>query len=220
MSPWTHQETLDKLSGSRHATPSSPMLSVGISMPSELATILDHLERSVSLDEKITLMGEFISMLSLCGTKSISQEMSVYSMWTDATQMYSLAGEHRKRCTIMLRRMETLSQEDWKGRAERSFISLARRGLASSWQRLETSFLSLCRNWILGHFALASDLFELMPIGDTENLVIHTSLPQDFFSIRQTTRNLMTGYNELWCEMRILVSHVFSSCLASLGFQK
>ena len=84
--------------------------------------------------------GEFISMLSRCGNGSLRREMSVYSMWTDATRTYHLLEGHQRRLTITQLRMETWSQEDLNGRAEIAWLRLVASGLKSSLRQLETSF--------------------------------------------------------------------------------
>lgn len=175
-------------------------------IPGQLATILDDLELSVSLDEKITAMEEFISMLSLCSNGGLSHEMSVYSMWRDGTQMLSVATAHHRRVGRMRRRMATWLQEGSNAQStELQYLRLARSGLELSWQSLEKSFLLLSRSWILGHFAAHSDLYELMPTGSTDQLSIPTSLPLGFISTRQKFHSLTTGYNEIWRDL-LLVS--------------
>ncbi|UOF79424.1 putative C2 protein [Genomoviridae sp.] len=195
------------LSTSRPNMDFLPMLNAETSILSKLVTILDDLELSVSLDEKITLMEEFICTLSSCSNGSFAQETSVYSMWRESTQISSVAMEHRKRVTTMRQKMGMWSQEDWKGRAELAYLRLARRGLLSSWQRVETSFLLASRRWILEHFALISPLSEHTPTGNTEKTPNPTEHQKELASLWMDTQNLVTGYNTLWVEMRLQVSN-------------
>ena len=145
-------------------------------------------------------------MLSSCSNGSLSQEMSVFSMWMDATQMLSLATAHRRRVGRMRQRMAMWLQEGSRSQsAELQYLRLARSGLELSWRSLETSFLNLSRSWILGHFAAHSDLYELTPTGDIDQLSIRTSVPEEFLSARTSFQNWATGYNEIWQDL-LLVS--------------
>ena len=64
------------------------------------------------IDERITLMEDFISMLSLCSNGSLSQEMSVFSMWTASTRTLSVVTRMQTLAALMLAKRATLSQED------------------------------------------------------------------------------------------------------------
>jgi len=188
------------------------MLSAVTWIPGQLMTTLEALELSVSLDEKITKMEEFISMLSLCSNGGLSHEMSVFSMWRDGTQMLSLATAHRRRVGRMRQRMAMWLQEGSKSQsAELQYLRLARSGLELSWRSLETSFLLLSRSWILGHFACHSDLYELTPIGDIDQLSISTSVPQEFLSARTNFQSWATGYNEIWQDLLLVSIPSFAS---------
>jgi len=188
------------------------MLSAVTWIPGQLMTTLEALELSVSLDEKITKMEEFISMLSLCSNGGLSHEMSVFSMWRDGTQMLSLATAHRRRVGRMRQRMAMWLQEGSKSQsAELQYLRLARSGLELSWRSLETSFLLLSRSWILGHFACHSDLYELTPIGDIDQLSISTSVPQEFLSARTSFQSWATGYNEIWQDLLLVSIPSFAS---------
>lgn len=182
------------------------MLSAETSIPLRLATILDDLERNVSLGGKIMKMEEFISTLSLCSRASIGADLSVSLMLGDATLILSAAMEHRRRVTTTRSNMEMSSQEGWEDRAEFEFLRLAIRGLTSSFQRLVTSFLRLSRNWLLGHFALALHPCELMQIGDIENPLNPTERLREFRFERTITHNSLIGYNKLWADLDLKVS--------------
>lgn len=90
---------------------------------------------------------------------------------------------------------------------------IGRAGLSeagSKWARVilaesREEFLLLSRSWILGHFAAHSDLYELTPTGDIDQLSIHTSVPQEFLSARTSFQSWATGYNEIWQDL-LLVS--------------
>ena len=154
-------------SGSRRNTPSLPTRSVENSTPSVLLSILDRLERSVSLDEKITLMEDFISTLSLVGTESTPLGIAGPLTSQVTTQILSQATAHQQLAGTMHARRETLSQEASSGRAEETiaFLDLVQSGLRSSWQRLERSFLNYARTWILEHCVSTTPVSRRTPIG-------------------------------------------------------
>ncbi len=157
-------------------------------------------------------------MLSSCSNGGLSHEMSVYSMWRDATQMLSGATAHHRRVTRMRQRMATWLQEGSSAQStELQYLRLARSGLELSWQSLEKSFLLLSRSWILGHFAVHSDLYELTPTGSTDPLLIRTSLPMGFLSTRQKYHSLMTGYNETWRDLLLVSDSIALHSLRSWG---
>ena len=120
------------------------MLSQMDSTLTTLSVILETLEQSASLAEKITQMEGFISTLFSCSTENIGQEMSVNSMWVDATQTLSAAIVHQKKDGTTRRKMVTLWEEDLSDRAEMEYLRLARSGLSLSWQEIETSFFEMC----------------------------------------------------------------------------
>ena len=77
---WHTECQLPQPSVSDRNMSSSPIPSAEISTRGALTITLDLWEQSASLEERITLTGEFISMLSRCGNGSLRREMSVYSM--------------------------------------------------------------------------------------------------------------------------------------------
>lgn len=167
-------------------------------MASKLAIIFHRLELSASLDEKITKMEEFTSMLSLCSTESLSQEMSVSSMLEVVTQTLSAATEHQRRVGIMRLKMETLWQEVSHGQAQAEFLRMAIDGLKLSWQRIEKNFLIAARGWLLGHFCVHSPHFAPMLIGDTESTRPHTSHLKGWDSQRSIIQSSILGWNKTW----------------------
>ena len=180
------------------------MLNAETSILFELAITLEALELSVSLDEKIIKMEAFTSTLLSCGRGSIGQEMSVNSMWTDATQMLSVGMVHRRRVSIMLRSMETLSQGDLRGLAERAFLDLANRGLRSSYLEVEKSFLKLARDWLRAHFCVVSLPSDVMPIGNTEWNPHLTLTLAEYICLRHRFQDLTHGYNKTWWDLEIV----------------
>ena len=185
---------------------SSPTLNAVTSTLYTLSITLETLELSASLDEKITKMEEFTSMLSSCSNGSLSQEMSVFSMWTDATQMLSVVMVHRKRVGIMRRSMGMWSEADWKGQAERAFLSLANRGLQSSFLEVETSFLMLARDWLREHFCVTSLPSDVMPIGSIEYIQSPILTLSTYNSLRRSFQSSSHGYNKTWWDLEIVVS--------------
>ena len=144
--------------------------------------------------------GEFISMLSRCGNGSLRREMSVYSMWTDATRTYHLLEGHQRRLTITQLRMETWSQEDLNGRAEIAWLRLVASGLKSSLRQLETSFLNASRSWILAHYAPASPVSGRMRNGSTDPTLPSMSHLEEYRLTRLDLQHSMNGLGVIWDE--------------------
>ena len=143
-------------------------------------------------------------MLSSCSNGSLSQEMSVYSMWTDTIQMSYAVTAHRKRVGIMQQRMETLSLEDSNAQCERRYLGMAAFGLRSSYLKLERSFLKLARHWLQGHFCVPLLVSEPTPIGDIDPSPLRTSTLVDYRLIQQRTQSLMLGYHRLWRDLELV----------------
>lgn len=167
-------------SASRRNMASSRTRNAANSTPSLLLTILDRLERSVSLDERITCLEDFISTVSLCSTASSPLGIAGPLTSEVSTQILSQATAHRRLATIMRQRTETFAEEDWSGRAETSkaYLELVGSGLTSSWRRLETSFLNYARIWILDHCVSTSTLSERTPIGAIDWSALSTPIQQ------------------------------------------
>lgn len=187
---------------------SSLTLSAMDSTLTELCVILETLERSASLEEKHTKMEEFISMLSSCSNGSIGQEMSVTSMWTDATQTLSAVMAHQKRDGIMRRKMVTLWEEDLNDRAEMEYLRLARSGLSLSWQEIETAFLRCARTWLLGHYSVTSLPSDVTPTGGFASVPLPTNILMAYYSAQEGILISMRGYNKIWADLEIPVSAV------------
>jgi len=149
---------------------------------------------SASLDEKITLMEGFISMLLSISDDNIQLGMLVSLMWADATQMCSLARKHRRRCTITRSKMETLWQGDCSDQTEAEFLGLVIRGLRLSWLRLERSFSDYVESWLLDISHAASPHFANMQTGSIDPSQLLTSHPRDTSSTLVDFHNSMIGY--------------------------
>lgn len=195
---------------------SSHTLNAAISILFPLSTCLETLELSVSLDVKSTQMAEFTSMLSSCSNGSLSQEMSVYSMYMDATQMLSVVGVHRRRVGIMRRSMGTLLREDSKD-PEVGFLRLALYGLQSSFRRIERAFLKLARDWLREHFCVTSLPSDVMPIGNIGESLNPTLTLQSYRSTQRDFQDSTHGYNKIWWSLELKVSVSCPSCLCMHG---
>lgn len=167
----------------------------------KLATCYQHLELSASLEERLTAMAEFTSMLSLCSKGSLSLEMSVSSMSEVAIQTSSVGTEHLRRVGIMRQKMETLLQEDSHGQAQAEFLRLAVHGLRFAWQRVEKNFLLCAKGWLLGHFSALSPHFAHMLIGSTESTRPPISHLQGWNSQRQITLSSILGWQKTWDDL-------------------
>lgn len=166
---------------------SSRTRNVAPSIHSTLLNICQRLELSVSLEEKITLMEDFISTASLVSSPREALGTAAPLTSTAATQILSQATAHLQLAGIMRQRMETSSQEDSSGRAEGTieFIQLVLSGMRSSWLKLERSFLSYARIWILDHCVSTSHLFERTPIGGIDWTALRIPI-QEVYSSAQT----------------------------------
>ena len=151
-------------------------------------------------------------MLSSCSNGSLAQEMSVYSMWMDATQMLSVVMAHQRRVGIMRRSMGMLSEGDSKDRAEEGFLRLALYGLQSSYLKAERSFLKLARGWLREHFCVTSLPSDAMPIGGIDPNQNPTFTLQSYRSTQREFQSSTSGYNKIWWDLDIKVS---ASCPSS-----
>lgn len=176
-----------RLSGSRRNTASSRMRNAANSTPSLLLTILDRLERSVSLDERITCLEDFISTLSLCLIESSPLGIAGPLTSQVTTQILSQATAHRSLGLTMQQRMATLSEEASSGRAEETvqFLELVESGMASSWRKLESNFLSYARTWTLELCVSTTPLSSRTPIGGIDWTALLTPI-REVLSYAQT----------------------------------
>lgn len=151
-------------------------------------------------------------MLSLCSDGSLSQEMSVFSMWMDITPILSEVTRLRERATTMQSRRATLWREalnNPRTDVELAWIEMVESGLRSSWLRLERSFLRHARVWLRGHFFAPLPLLVAMPTGSTAQFPNRTDLLRDynlsrtdFLSSLSSWRECMAGIEEVSASLR------------------
>lgn len=171
-----------------------------------LSTCLGLLERSVSSDEKVTLMEEFTSTLSSCSNGSLAHEMSVYSMWTDSTQMLYAVTQHHKRVQLMQQKRGTLWQAgSTRMSSEFQYLVRALFGLSSSFAELETSFLKLAEGWRLEHSSAISPHSGVTPTGNIDPSPCHTQRLTVYRLRQQSFQNCLLGYHTLWRDLEIEV---------------
>lgn len=136
-------------------------------MNGPLSTILDHLERSVSWDEKITLMEVLISILSSTsvGNSGLDEQMSL--MLTAATRtLCHLEAAHGVVGTTQ-QRMERLWQEGSHGQASLHLCEMAIRGARLSALRVSQNFGSCLKLWLQRNFAPPTPPSGSSPTGDS-----------------------------------------------------
>ena len=100
------------------------------------------------------------------------------------------------------------SEVDWRGRAEIEFLTLARSGLNLSWRRVETTFLSCARNWLLGHFFVHSLPSDVSPTGNTEPIPNPIDILTSYRLTQADILDSMRGYHRTWEDLDIPVSLV------------
>jgi len=173
---------------------SSLTLNAATWIPGLYTTLLHHFQLSVSLDEKLMLMEVFTSTLSwISGERSTSETLDD-SMLRASTRMYSHAVAHRKRCSTMRSRTETLSQEDSVPSSTIMFRRLVTSGLESQMHLLWTSFGTLFESWHHERFAATSTPCVPMPNGTIDPRLLNINTPRPFNLALQEFRNLMNGY--------------------------
>lgn len=147
-------------------------------MNGPLSTILDHLERSVSWDEKFTLMEVLISILSStsAGSSGLDEQMSL--MLTAAIRTLSHLEVALGVVGTTQQRMERLLQEDCHGQASLQLCEMAIRGARLSALRVSQNFGSCLKLWLRRNFAPPTPPSENSPTGDS---------PSSPFDTRQTT---------------------------------
>lgn len=117
-------------------------------------TICRRLERSVSSDEKITLMEVLTSMLFWISEGRSNPDDPISLMSEATTRTLRHLEVVRESVTTMQSRMETLLQGGWRGRAEVDYLKLRINGARLSRQKVETSFLTCFESWIQRHLSL------------------------------------------------------------------
>lgn len=159
-------------------------------------------------------------MLSLCSDGSLSQEMSVFSMWMDITPILSEVTRLRERATTMQSKRATLWREalnNPRTDVELRWIEMAESGLRSSWLRLERSFLRHARVWLRGHFFAPLPPLLVMPTGSTGQFPNRTDLLKDYNSSRMDFLSSLSSWRECIAAVEE-VSAFFSDSLPGFGW--
>ena len=147
----------------KHGTPCLPIHNVETSTLLQWSIILRDLELNASSAERTTQMGAFICTLLSTSESNIGPGTRVHSMLKDATQMYRLLAEHRKRAMIMQSKMEMWWLGDWKDLQEAEWMQMVACGLRSSMQRVSKSFGTYANAWLHAHWSLHSRSSEHTP---------------------------------------------------------
>lgn len=161
---------------------------------SMLSTSCPAWEPNASSEEKITKTEEFICTLSSTSDESLEAEMSVYSMWTDATRMCKLLEKRLQLDGTMRQKMETLLQEDYLDQA--TDLASKRYGIRSAEHKMWTSFGNYARVWLREHSCVISSHFEASPIGAINPSLLHMNNHGEFKSTRGLFRHSMDGYSK------------------------
>jgi len=102
-------------------------------------------------------------------------------------------------------------QKDPLKDVELGYQNLVMSGL-KSWQlKLEMSFLTYCRSWLLGASSLVLTRAERLPSGDIEWILNHIDTPMDCTSKQIEWLYCMTGLKKTWED-----SHLVSATLPTL----
>lgn len=136
------------------------------------------LEESVSSDERITLMGVLICMLSSISDESTDQDGPAYLMFLAAIQTLRHLEEARRVVTTMRSRMGTSSPEVSNGRAEERLREMAANGAKLSALRVSQNFGQTLNGWIRRHFVRTTGTSGNLPIGVTNPNPRYTSIPE------------------------------------------
>lgn len=184
-------------------TPSSLTLNAETLIHTQLCSFSQSWALSVSLDERITLMEEFISTLLWTSAESIQLEMHVSLMWKDTIRMCSLAKKHRRRCLIMQRKREMLLLGDSSDHTEAMFINLAIRGMKSYWQTLENSFSTYVDDWLLDLWPVLSPVYASMLTGSTETTRNRIITQTDTLTRQNEWRDSANGYETIWKDINL-----------------
>lgn len=194
-----------------------------MSLLGRLSEHLENVGQSASSVESIIAMEGFISMLSLCSDGSLSQEMSVFSMWMDITPILSEVTRLRERATTMQSRRATLWREALNNPTtdvELRWIEMAESGLRSSWLRLERSFLRHARVWLRGHFFAPLPLLVAMPTGSTDQFPNRTDLLRDYNSSRMDFLSSLSSWRECMAAVEEVSAFLLILCLGLVGQER
>lgn len=108
-------------------------------------------ERSVSLDESITKLEDFISTCFAISDGSFEVERQIYSMYMVVTQMSRLLRAHLNRAVNTQSRMAILSVEDLSTQSSSAELEMGRlviHGLRLRVRRIENRFGNYAMHWI------------------------------------------------------------------------
>lgn len=137
-------------------------------MNGPLSTILDHLERSVSWDEKFTLMEVLISILSSTSVVNSGLDEQISLMLTAATRTLSHLEVALGVVGTTQQRMERLWEEGSHGQASLQLCEMAIRGARLSALRVSQNFGSCLKLWLQRNFAPPTPPSENSPTGDSQ----------------------------------------------------
>lgn len=163
-------------------------------LEARLSLCLETLELSVSLAERITSMETFIYMLSSCSDGSLSQEMSVFSMWMDTTPiLFEVTRMQELGASMQSRKVILWEEDSTQTASELRWILMAESGVQSCWRRLETSFLRHARVWLRGHFSVPLRHSLVMRTGSTDRWSPLTDHLRDYNSTRADFLSSLSG---------------------------
>jgi len=157
-------------------------------------TLSSQYQLSASSEEKITLMGVFISTLSWISADAWTSATLDGLMLKATTRTYNHAVAHLKRCATMRSKTETLLQEGSTPSSTIQFRELTLSGIELQMRRLLMSFGNLLDNWLHERFSATSTPFGPSQSGTIDPRQLHTSTPETFESTHREHLNLMRGY--------------------------
>jgi len=129
----------------------SPTLSVETSTLSQLWNSFRIWEQSVSLDESITRLGDFISTCFAISDGSFAVEKQISLMYSVVTPMCRLLEAHRSRVVNTQSRMAMLYVEDLSTQSSSAELEMGRLaiyGLRLRVRRIENRFGTYAMHWI------------------------------------------------------------------------
>ena len=192
----------------KHGTPCLPIHNVETSTLLQWSIILRDLELNASSAERTTQMGAFICTLLSTSESNIGPGTRVHSMLKDATRMYRLLAEHRKRGMIMQSKMETLLQGDSKDLQEAEWIQLVMCGLRSSTQRTSKTFGTFANHWLHVHLSPNSPNSEHSLPGNSHQSECRMRIRRELSSTRVGWLNSMSGYETILEQLKTEVSYL------------
>lgn len=89
-------------------------------------------------------------------------------------------------------------QKDPRRDVELGYQELVMSGLKSWQQKVETSFLTYCRSWLLGASSLVLTRAERLPSGAIEWILNHIETPMDCTSKQIEWLYCMSGLKKMW----------------------